>query len=128
VDRYVNFMKENLGSGFTNKEYEEIREAILRQEAMPSMRLLQFAGKAARKQNVCAYNCSFIAPRSFQDFAEIMYISMCGTGVGFSVESENVQALPQIQKQTGKKLSTHVIADSREGWADAFALGMKTWY
>lgn len=128
VDRYVNFMKENLGSGFTQKEYEEIREAILKQEAMPSMRLLQFAGKAARKQNVCAYNCSFIAPRSFQDFAEIMYISMCGTGVGFSVESENVQALPQIQKQTGKKLSTHVIADSREGWADAFALGMKTWY
>jgi ribonucleoside-diphosphate reductase alpha chain len=57
-----------------------------------------------------------------------MYISMCGTGVGFSVESENVQALPQIQKQTGKKLATHVIADSREGWADALALGMKTWY
>lgn len=128
VDRYVNFMKENLGSGFTQKEYEEMREAVLKQEAMPSMRLLQFAGKAARKQNVCAYNCSFIAPRSFQDFAEIMYISMCGTGVGFSVESENVQALPQIQKQTGKKLPTHVIADSREGWADAFALGMKTWY
>ncbi|MFO0719010.1 MAG: ATP cone domain-containing protein [Candidatus Paceibacterota bacterium] len=128
VDRYVNFMKENLGSGFTEKEYEEVREAILKQEAMPSMRLLQFAGKAARKQNVCAYNCSFIAPRSFQDFAEIMYISMCGTGVGFSVESENVQALPQIQKQTGKKLPTHIIADSREGWADALALGMKTWY
>lgn len=128
VDRYVNFMKENLGSGFTEKEYEEVGEAILKQEAMPSMRLLQFAGKAARKQNVCAYNCSFIAPRSFQDFAEIMYISMCGTGVGFSVESENVQALPQIQKQTGKKLPTHVIADSREGWADALALGMKTWY
>jgi ribonucleoside-diphosphate reductase alpha chain len=121
-------MKENLGSGFTQKEYDEVREAILKQEAMPSMRLLQFAGKAARKQNVCAYNCSFIAPRSFQDCAEIMYISMCGTGVGFSVESENVQALPQIQKQTGRKLPVHVIADSREGWADALALGMKTWY
>lgn len=128
VDRYVNFMKENLGSGFAKKEYEEIRQAILKQEVMPSMRLLQFAGKAARKQNVCAYNCSFIAPRSFQDFAEIMYISMCGTGVGFSVESENVQALPQIMKQTGKKLPVHIIADSREGWADALALGMKTWY
>ncbi|MBP7805089.1 MAG: ribonucleoside-triphosphate reductase [Candidatus Pacebacteria bacterium] len=128
VDRYVNFMKENLGSGFTEKEYTEVREAILRQEAMPSMRLLQFAGKAARKQNVCAYNCSFIAPRTLTDFAEIMYISMCGTGVGFSVESENVQALPQIQRQTGKKIPTHIIADSREGWADAFVLGMKTWY
>ena len=128
IDRYVHFMKENMGSGFTEKEYEEIRSAILKQEAMPSMRLLQFAGKAARKTNICAYNCSFIAPKTFQDFAEIMYISMCGTGVGFSVESESVQALPQIQKQTGKKLPVHVIADSKEGWADALALGMKAWY
>jgi ribonucleoside-triphosphate reductase len=128
VDRYVNFMKENMGSGFTDAEYREVREAILKQEAMPSMRLLQFAGKAARKTNICAYNCSFIAPRSLHDFAEIMYISMCGTGVGFSVESENVQALPQIGKQTGKKLPTYTIADSKEGWADALTLGMKTWY
>ena len=128
VDRYMSFMKENLGSGLSEKEYEEVREAILNQEAMPSMRLLQFAGKAARRTNVCAYNCSFIAPRTFQDFAEIMYISMCGTGVGWSVESENIQALPQILRQTGKKLPTHTIPDSKEGWADAFALGMKTWF
>lgn len=128
VDRYMDFMRDNVGSKLTQSEYAEIREAILKQEAMPSMRLLQFAGKAARKTNVCAYNCSFIAPRTFQDFAEIMYISMCGTGVGWSVESENVQALPQIQKQTGKKLPTYVIPDSKEGWADAFSFGMKTWF
>ena len=128
VDRYMSFMKENLGSGLSEKEYEEVREAILKQEAMPSMRLLQFAGKAARRTNVCAYNCSFIAPRTFQDFAEIMYISMCGTGVGWSVESENIQALPQILRHTGKKLPTHTIPDSKEGWADAFTLGMKTWF
>ncbi len=128
VDRYVNFMKENMGSGFTEKEYEEVRKAILRQEAMPSMRLLQFAGKAARKTNICAYNCSFISPRTLSDFAEIMYISMCGTGVGFSVESESIQALPQIMRQSGKKLPTHMIADSKEGWADALTLGLKTWY
>ncbi|MEI6316467.1 MAG: ATP cone domain-containing protein [bacterium] len=128
VDRYIGFMKDNIGSGLTAKEYDEVREAILKQEAMPSMRLLQFAGKAARRTNVCAYNCSFIAPRTFQDFAEVMYISMCGTGVGWSVESENIQALPQIQKQTGKKLPTYVIPDSKEGWADAFSFGMKTWF
>jgi len=47
--------------------------------------------------------CSYIAPASFRDFAEVMYVLMCGTGVGFSVESQNIQALPQIQVQTGKK-------------------------
>lgn len=128
VDRYIDFMKDNLNGKLTDSEYTEIRETILKQEAMPSMRLLQFSGKAARRTNVCAYNCSFIAPRTFQDFAEIMYISMCGTGVGWSVESENIQALPQIQKQTGKKLLTYIIPDSKEGWADAFALGLKTWF
>lgn len=128
VDRYVSFMKENLGSGLSEKEYLEVREAILKQEVMPSMRLLQFAGKAAKRTNVCAYNCSFIAPRAFQDFAEIMYISMCGTGVGWSVESENIQALPQILRQDGKKMGTYVIPDSKEGWADSFAFGMRTWF
>ena len=128
VDRYMSFMKENLGKLVKDFEYKEVREAILNQEAMPSMRLLQFAGPASRKTNVCAYNCSFIAPSTFQDFAEIMYISMCGTGVGFSVESQNIQALPQIKTQTGKKLPTHIIADTKEGWADALYLGIKTWY
>ncbi len=128
VDRYIDFMRDNVGSKLTEHEYGEIRETILKQESMPSMRLLQFAGKAARRTNVCAYNCSFIAPKTFQDFAEVMYISMCGTGVGWSVESENIQALPQILRQTGKKLPTHVVADSKEGWADAFSFGMKTWF
>lgn len=127
VGRYMDFMRENLGNKLTEKEYTEVREAILKQEAMPSMRLLQFAGGAARATNVCAYNCSFIAPESFQDLAEIMYISMCGTGVGFSVESNAVQKFPQIAIQNGEKVSTHVIPDSKEGWADSLALGMKTW-
>lgn len=128
VDRYMSFMRDALGEKLTSGEYAEIREAILNQEAMPSMRLLQFAGKPARRTNVCAYNCSFIAPRSFQDFAEIMYISMCGTGVGWSVESENIQALPQIKKQTGKKLAPYIVPDSKEGWADAFSFALQTWF
>ncbi len=128
VERYVNFMRENLGSKLTEAEYAEVREAILRQEAMPSMRLLQFAGKAARTTNVAAFNCSYLAPEKLEDFAEIMYISMCGTGVGFSVESQNVEKLPQIKKQTGKKLPAVVIPDSKEGWCDALTLGLKTWF
>lgn len=127
ANRYVDFMKENLGNKLTEKEYKEVREAIIKQDALPSMRLLQFAGTAARKTNVCAYNCSFTAPEKFQDLAEIMYISMCGTGVGFSVESQNVEKFPQIMPQTGKKLPAHKIDDSKEGWADAFTLAMKTW-
>lgn len=128
IDRYMHFMRENLNSKLSEFEYQEIREAILNQEVMPSMRLLQFAGKAARRTNACAYNCSFIAPRTFQDFAEIMYISMCGTGVGWSVESENIQSLPQIKKQSGKLLPQYVVPDSKEGWADAFAFGLQTWF
>ncbi len=127
VDRYIRFMKENLGEKLTAAEYEQVRQGILQQESMPSMRLLQFAGTAARKTNVCAYNCSYIAPEKFQDLAEVMYVSMCGTGVGFSVESRNVQRFPQIAYQTGEKLAAHAVPDNKEGWADALALGMRTW-
>jgi ribonucleoside-triphosphate reductase (thioredoxin) len=127
VNRYMDFMKENLGKKLKENEYAEVRESILKQEAMPSMRLLQFAGKAARATNVCAYNCSFIAPTKWKDFSEVMYISMCGTGVGYSVQSENIQQLPQIKRQTGKMLPVHVIEDSKEGWCDAYTLGLETW-
>lgn len=128
VDRYINFMKGRMGKTIKDEEYKELREAILNQEIMPSMRLLQFAGPAVDRTNVCAYNCSFIAPSVLTDFAEIMYISMCGTGVGFSVESQNIQSLPQIKFQSGKKLPKYVVADSKEGWADALTFGLKTWF
>ncbi len=128
VDRYVDFMRENLGKKLTDKEYSEVRQYILEQKAMPSMRLLQFAGKAARTTNVCAYNCSFVAPSQLKDFGEIMYVLMCGTGLGFSAESKNVQKLPQIKEQTGKKLPTYLVEDSREGWANALVHGLTAWY
>ncbi|MDP1722889.1 MAG: ATP cone domain-containing protein [Candidatus Gottesmanbacteria bacterium] len=128
VDRYMSFMRENLGDKLTEKEYAEVRMGILKQEVMPSMRLMQFSGEAARRCNTCAYNCTFTAPVKLEDFAEIMYLSMQGCGVGFAVESQNIEQLPQIMKQTGKKLETHIIADSKEGWCDALTLGLKTWY
>ena len=128
VDRYMSFMRENLGNKLTEKEYAEVRMGILKQEVMPSMRLMQFSGEAARRCNTCAYNCTFTAPTKLEDFAEIMYLSMQGCGVGFAVESQNVEQFPQIIKQLGKKLDTHVIDDSKEGWCDALTLGVKTWY
>ena len=127
VDRYLGFMRENLGNKLKDAEYKEIRESILTQSAIPSMRLLQFSGPAARRSNVCAYNCSYIAPESFQDLSEIMYISMNGTGVGFSAESANVQKFPQILMQSGEKHRTHIIDDSKEGWCEAFVKGATTW-
>ncbi|MEX2007920.1 MAG: ATP cone domain-containing protein [Candidatus Spechtbacterales bacterium] len=128
VDRYMSFMRENIERAFTEAEYAELREAILQQEVMPSMRLMWGAGDAARKTNVVAYNCSFIAPSKIEDFAEIMYLSMCGTGVGFSVETKTAQQLPIIKNQTGEKLATYVIEDSKEGWGHAFTAGLKAWY
>ena len=128
VDRYMNFMRENLDKKLHEKEYGELRTAILKHEVMPSMRLMWSAGSAARKTNVTGYNCSFIAPSKLRDFGEIMYLSMCGTGVGFSVESLTVQQLPQIKKQTGKVLKDHVVGDSKEGWADAFVHGLEAWF
>lgn len=128
VDRYINFMRESLGEKLSNNEYNELREAVLNHDVMPSMRLLQFAGNAAKNTNVCAYNCSFVAPERIQDFGEVMYVCMCGTGVGFAVESKNIQKLPQIDMQSGEKLPTHLIEDSKEGWCDALTLGLKTWF
>jgi ribonucleoside-triphosphate reductase len=128
VDRYIQYMKDEVGDKLKESEYKEIRQGILEQQAMPSMRLLQFAGKPAKATNVCAYNCSFVAPSKIKDFAEIMYVSMCGTGVGFSVEEENVQKLPQIAKQSGKKPEVFTVPDSKEGWADSLTAGLKAWF
>ena len=127
IDRYVNFMRDNLGDKLKDKEYAEIREYLLNMKALGSMRLLQFAGKAAHSSNVMAYNCSYIAPTGWQDFAEIVYILMCGAGLGFSVEEQTIGQLPIIKRQIREKPSTFVIPDTREGWADALALGLKTW-
>ena len=127
IDRFIAYMKENLGDKLTAEEYSIVREGILKQEVCPSMRLLWSSGEACRKTNVWAYNCSFIAPSAWQDLGEVMYILMCGAGLGFSVESETVQKFPQIRRQTGKKLATHFVEDSKEGWADAFVLACRTW-
>lgn len=128
VDRYLNFMREKLGKRLPEQGYDSLREAILTQKVMPSMRLLWSAGKAVKASNVTAYNCSYLAPTQLKDFAEIMYLLMCGAGVGFSVESQTAQQLPLVKRQTGKILKTHMIEDSKEGWADALTLGLKTWY
>ena len=127
VDRFTDYMRKKLGSSLRDEEYAAIRDAIVKQDICPSMRLLWAAGDACDATNVCAYNCAYIVPVSWQDLSEIMYVSMCGAGCGFTVEPENVEKFPQIQKQTGKTKPPVVVKDSKEGWCDAFALACHAW-
>lgn len=128
VTRFMDFMKSVVKDMLSSHEYDEIEQAILHMEVMPSMRMLQFAGEAVKRNNVCAYNCSYVAPTRLSDFHDTMMVLMCGTGAGFSVENKYVSQLPTIQEQTGEVLPTHVVGDSREGWCSAFLLGLETWY
>ncbi len=127
IDRYMDFMYEKLGDKLTKKEYKDVREAILNQDVCPSMRLLWSAGKACRDTNVTAYNCAYIAPTSWRDLSEIMYVSMCGAGCGFSVEPENVEKFPQIQKQKKGEVKKIVVEDSKVGWCNAFVEACEAW-
>ncbi len=127
IDRFMDYMHERLGDNLTDAEYSEVKEAIKKQEISPSMRLLWAAGKAARATNVTAYNCAYLAPTNWRDLSEIMYVSMCGAGCGFSVEPENVEKFPQIQKQTGKKLPDIVVEDSKEGWCESYVKACEAW-
>ncbi len=128
INRYMEFMKENLSDKLSETEYSRIKDALLQMKINPSMRLMWSAGNAARKTNVTAYNCSYIAPTKLEDFGEIMYISMCGTGVGFSVEQHVVDQLPEVKMQNGDILPRFTVEDSKEGWANAFVHGLKTWF
>ncbi|MBI3633706.1 MAG: ribonucleoside-triphosphate reductase [Candidatus Vogelbacteria bacterium] len=127
ISRYNDYMRSKLGKKLSDQEYKEIKDYMLDMKSLGSMRLLWAAGPAADATNVCAYNCAFISPTKWQDFGEIMYVLMCGTGIGFAAERQNVELLPIIRRQTRKKVPTHIIADSKEGWADAFVLGLTTW-
>jgi len=128
VDRYFSFMKENLSDKLKESEYQEIKNAVLNMQIVPSMRLMWGAGSAARKSNAVAYNCSFIAPTTPRDISEIMFLSMSGCGVGYSVESETAQQFPIVKRQIGQKLKTFVVDDSREGWCEALTHGLETWW
>lgn len=127
INRYINFMKQRLGGLLTDTEYKDIRTAILLQKVMPSMRLLQFSGQAVSVNNICAYNCAYIAPKSLRDISEVMYVSMSGTGVCWSVE-ENIQEFPMVKRQTYKKLPTFIVPDTRQGWCEALLAGLEAWY
>lgn len=121
VDRYINFMRgTDAGRKVSKKEWQEIREAILHDEVMPSMRGLMTAGKALERENLAQFNCSFIAMDDVRSFDEALYILMNGVGLGFSVESHHVSQLPKVNEHFENTGSTIVVEDSKAGWARAF--------
>jgi len=103
-----------------NSTYEQLWNAIRNMEVMPSMRAMMTAGPALDRCNVGAYNCAYLPVDSPRSFDEAMYILMCGTGVGFSVEEKYVSQLPRITEEFSDTDTTIVVADSKEGWAKSF--------
>lgn len=129
VQRYMDYMRERLGDKLTEEEYEECHQAILNMEVMPSMRLMWAAGPAARDTHVTCYNCSFLCINSLHKFGEVLYLLMCGTGVGYSIESHHIQQLPIVKQQDDDAPKEKwIIADSKIGWAEALNFGINTWF
>ena len=97
----------------------QIEQAILGLEVMPSMRSLMTAGPAASRDNTSMYNCAYLAVNNIKAFDQAMFILLCGTGVGFSVERQYVSKLPEVPEKLFKSDTTIVVKDSKEGWAKA---------
>ncbi len=116
--RYVDFFKER--EQLTDDEGQEIYEAIHALEVMPSMRCMMTAGEALKRDNVAGFNCSYLHIDHPRAFDELMYVLMCGTGVGFSVERNFINKLPEVAETFHKTSSTIVVSDSKLGWASAF--------
>ena len=117
VGRLVSYYNENIDFDLTDVEYKDLYDAIYNLEALPSMRALMTAGPALDRCHVPAYNCAYLPVDSPRSFDEAMYILLCGTGVGFSVESKYIDQLPRISEQFEETGTTLVVADSKEGWA-----------
>ena len=121
VDRYMSFMHRHLIGKMkykmTPELYDELHDAILKQEVMPSMRAVMTAGEALDRDNTAGYNCSYLPVDDVKSFDEAMYILLCGTGVGFSVESKYVNKLPEVPVQMFNSDTTISVSDSKAGWA-----------
>jgi len=98
---------------------KQIEQAILSLDVMPSMRSLMTAGLASSRDNTAMYNCSYLAVKNIKSFDQAMFILLCGTGVGFSVESQYIEKLPEIPEKLFVSDTTIVVKDSKEGWAKA---------
>jgi ribonucleoside-triphosphate reductase len=123
VKRYFDFMSNHLQKNHNYTLTPELRNrletAVINRQALPSMRSLMTAGEALERQNVAGYNCSYLPIDDPKAFDEAMYILLCGTGVGFSVEQKYVNRLPEIPEKLYESNTVVHVKDSKEGWAKA---------
>ena len=123
VDRYVDYIFNRTPAITQNTELKtQIRSAIYNLELMPSMRAVMTAGKSADRDNTCVYNCSYLPIDDPKSFDEAMFILLCGTGVGFSVESKYISLLPEVPEKLFESDHTISVHDSKEGWAKSLRL------
>jgi len=123
VDRYVNYIFSRTPAISEDTELKtELRSAIYNLELMPSMRAMMTAGKSADRDNTCVYNCSYLPVDDPKSFDEAMFILLCGTGVGFSVESKYITQLPEVPEKLFESDHTIAVHDSKEGWAKSLRL------
>ena len=124
VDRYFNFMLKHLKD---KHDYvpdkvllSNLKNAVYSRDVMPSMRAVMTAGAALERDNAAGYNCSYLPVDSLRSFDETMYILMCGSGVGFSVEYKYINQLPPVPETLEKINEVIIVEDSKTGWADAY--------
>ena len=124
VARYFDFMeehlKENTEGELTPKTRKLLEEAVLNLDVMPSMRALMTAGKALKDNNIAGYNCAYLSVDHPKAFDECLYVLMHGTGVGFSVERQHTNKLPEVPEEMIDVDDIVVVQDSKEGWQSAF--------
>jgi len=123
VARYFDFMQEHLKKNNDTDITDmrpQLEQAVLNLDIMPSMRALMSAGKALERDNVAGFNCSYVAVDNVRAFDETLYILMCGTGVGFSVERQYVNKLPDLPEEIHYTDTIIKVADSKIGWAKAY--------
>lgn len=124
VDRYFSFMTNHLKTNHNyipnEKLVAELKEFVFERNVMPSMRSVMTSGAALERDNVAGYNCAFLPVDSPRSFDETMYVLMCGTGVGFSVEYKYINKLPPIPEKLEKSDTVIVVEDSKQGWAKAY--------
>lgn len=123
VNRYVEYIFSRTPAIQNNTDLKnEIFDAIHNLDLMPSMRAMMTSGKAADRDNTCVYNCSYLPVDDPKSFDEAMFILLCGTGVGFSVESKYINNLPEVPETLFDSEHTIVVHDSKEGWAKSLRL------
>ena len=123
TQRFVDYIFSHTETIKDNEELKkEIFDAIFNHQLMPSMRAMMTAGKSADRDNTCVYNCSYLPVDDPKSFDEAMFILLCGTGVGFSVEANNINKLPDVPDTLFDSNHTIAVHDSKEGWAKALRL------